>query len=94
MTRYTPALRDENHKAVGLGVSSSDGVTPVMLRVDPVTDYLLVSDNGATVIATYRRWSKRDENDVPTIYGISSIDGVTLVPIRTDKTGRLLIQYT
>ena len=94
MSRNTPALRDENHKAVGSGVSSSDGVTTVMFRVDPVTGYLLVQNYSDSITITPKTWNKRDENDVPTIYGVSSADGVTLIPIRTDNNGKLLIQYT
>ena len=87
------SLRDENDKAVASGVSSADSTTPVMLRVDPITDYLLVDNASDSITVVPKQWNKRDENDVPTVYGVSSIDGVTLIPIRTDNNGRLLIQY-
>lgn len=93
MARNTPNRRDENSRAVTSGVSSVDGETTVMLRMDPITDYLLVDQNvDPLLVATDRTWNKRDENNVPTIYGISSADGVTLVPIRTDINGSLLIE--
>lgn len=89
MSRNTPALRDD-HKAVGSGVSVNDVVTTVMLRVDPVTDYLLVAAVYSGNSATYKKWNKRDDNYVPTMYGVSNADGVTLIPIRTDINGYLL----
>lgn len=85
--------RDENHVTVGAGVSSSDSVTPLMLRVDPTTGYLLLNVSNDSITATSATTNKRDENHVPTVYGISSDDGVTLVPIRTDTNGKLLIQF-
>ena len=83
--------RDQNDIATGLGVSSVDSSTPISLRVDPVTDYLLVSIVGSSNSATSATRCKRDQNDIPTKYGVSSVDGVTLVPIRTDSNGRLLV---
>lgn len=88
------AKRDQNDVAVSLGVSSSDGATPIMLAVDPVTDYLLVQNFGDSLTPTPATRVKIDQNDQKTKYGVSSVDGVTLVPIRTDSNGRLLIQYT
>lgn len=86
------ARRDQNAIGLGLGVSSTDSSTPLPLKVDPVTKYLLTSSitsiNSATVITK----NKRDQNDRPTMYGVSSTDGVTLVPIRTDSNGYLLTQ--
>ena len=92
MTRNNPNLRDQNDRAVASGVSSVDSVSPVMFRVDPITDYLLVDEISSTNSATPRTRNTRDQNDVPTVYGVSSVDGVTLVPIRTDSNGRLLTQ--
>lgn len=86
--------RDQNDKAVGLGVSSSDNSTPLMLRVDPVTDYLLVTLQSDSLTPTVATRNKRDQNEVPSAYGVSDTDGVTLVPIRTDSSGNLLIQST
>ena len=88
------AGRDQDDVPTGLGVSSSDLTTPILIRVDPVTNYLLVDQSSDSLTATIAIKDKIDENDVHTKYGISSVDGVTLVPIRTDSNGRLLIQYT
>lgn len=88
------AKRDQNDIPVTLGVSSSDGITPIMCRVDSVTGALLVSETTDSLSVTSATKDKIDENDIHTKYGISSVDGVTLVPIRTDSNGRLLIQYS
>lgn len=42
------AKRDENHITTILGVSSVDGVTPVVIWADPTTHRLLVDMSGAT----------------------------------------------
>jgi hypothetical protein len=93
MSRQNPAKRDQNDVAVALGVSSVDGVTPIMLAVDPVTDYLLVDDDGASATIPSAIRVRIDQNDQKTKYGVSSADGKTLIPIRTDSNGRLQIQY-
>lgn len=87
-------LHDDNDRPIALGVSSTDNVTPIMFRVDPVTDYLMVDFVGnSSNSATVRTRNKRDDNDVPTVYGVSDTDGVTPVPIRTDSNGYLLIDF-
>ncbi len=93
MTRSNPAYRDENQRTVSIGVSSVDVITPIMMRVDPITDRLLITSIVSSNSATTRQWNKRDENGYPTMYGISSTDSVTLVPIRTDSNGNLLVKY-
>lgn len=83
--------RDQNYITVGSGVSNIDSITPLMLRVDPITTRLLINISSASITATPATMNKRDENFKPTYYGISNADGVTLLPIRTDSSGRLLI---
>ncbi len=90
----TNSLRDQNQVTVGLAVSSVDNVTPLMLKVDPVTSRLLVSETVDSLTTMSAVKDKRDQNYVPTMYGVSSVDGITLVPIRTDSNGVLLTQYT
>lgn len=87
------ARRDQNDVGIALGVSSTDNSTPLMLNVDPVTGWLLVSNSGDSLILTAATRCKIDENDVHTKYGVSSVDGITLIPIRTDSSGKLLVQY-
>lgn len=93
MSRNNPSFRDQNDKPVGMGVSSVDSITPVMIMVDPVTNFLLVDSvqDSITVVGAKHRI---DQNDIPTCYGVSSSDNVTLIPIRTDSNGRLLVQST
>lgn len=59
------ANRDQNRVTVLMGVSSADGVTPVPLRVDPITNALLVEvtfDSDTTI--ALKTPAKRDENRV------------------------------
>lgn len=88
------AKHDQNDIALGLGVDSTDNTTPLAIRVDPVTSYLLVLASRDSLTATAATQDKIDENDVHTKYGVSSVDGVTLVPIRTDSSGRILVKFT
>lgn len=88
------AKRDQNDVPVGIGVSSSDGVTPVMLHIDPVTDKLLINVSADSLTLTNSTKDKIDENDIHTKYGISAADGTTILPIRTDSSGKLLVQFT
>ena len=92
MVRDNPAYRDQNTVPTALGVSSSDSITPIMIRVDTITNYILTDSISSSNSATVATKDKRDENTVPTVYGISNDDDVTLVPIRTDTNGRLLTQ--
>ncbi len=87
------AHRDQNDRAVALGVSSVNNITPIMLAVDPVTNYLLV-DNSSDSLTVIGNKHRIDQNDIPTSYGVSSVDNITPIPIRTDSAGRLLVQFT
>ena len=42
------ASRDQNHVPTMLGVSSTDGVTPIPVEIDPVTGRLLVDSTGGS----------------------------------------------
>lgn len=68
------AKRDGNKVTVAMGVSSVDGITPVPLRVDPVTGYLLIEVIPDTDIISFPVSSpaKRDGNRVPASLGIDS----------------------
>lgn len=86
------AHRDANDRQLGIGVSSVDLRTPVQLRVDPVTNYLLIN----SIVTSTNNASVRhriDQNNTPTAYGVSSADGKTLIPIATDINGYLLVQF-
>ena len=85
------AKRDQNDIPVALGVNSSDLSTPLMFKIDPITNRWLIKINSTTATATSATKNKRDQNDKPTMYGVSSVDGITLVPIQTDSNGNLLV---
>ncbi len=85
------AKYDQDYVPVGLGINNTDTTTPLMLRVDPVTNYVLVDVTGATISATPASMDKRDQNYQPTMYGVSSADSTVLLPIRTDSLGRILV---
>jgi len=84
--------RENNHKTVAAGVSSVDEDI-LMLRVDPITNGLLMQIVEDSLVPTAIDMVKRDQNHKPTVYGISNTDGVTLIPIRTDENGYLLAQF-
>lgn len=82
--------RDENRITIGLGVLNTDGVTPVSLTADPVTNRL--KTNGASGGTDFGRdVAERDENRVPVFMAVSAVDGVTPVPIYLNAAGELLI---
>jgi hypothetical protein len=86
------AKKDQNSKAIALGVSDTDGVTPLALTVDPSTGYLNINSVSTGSLTSNPR-HRIDQNNIPTCYGVSSTDGVTLVPIATDASGYLLVQF-
>jgi len=83
-------LRDQNHVTVGAGVSDDADQDVLMLRVDPVTNYLLVdvTDTGATA-ATSSQIASRDQNHRTVCMGWDEENGV-LQEILTDENGYLL----
>jgi len=87
------ASRDQNHVTTALGVSSTDGVTPIRFRVDPATNRLLVElaavSSGGSANASP---AKRDQNHVPVCLGVDS-NGVVR-PIATDSDGYLLVDFS
>lgn len=82
--------RDQNHRTVGAGVSNDASQDITMLRVDPVTKYLLVNvtDTG-TSSATSAQIAKRDQNHVPVCLGWDATNQV-LQEVLTDAQGNLL----
>ena len=84
---------DSNGVRTLLGTLQSDGVTTVLIKVNPVNSALSAA-NGTTGTASTRVNAPRDENGTPALLGVSSVDGVTLIPIAVDSNGNLLIQST
>ena len=88
----TEAKRDNNQITTILGASSADGSTPVPVRVDPNTHYI-ITDIGDTGTDLSGEEASRDNNGVTVLLGVSSDDGVTPVPIYTNpSTGGLLLK--
>lgn len=82
--------RDQNTVTVGAGVSPDSDLTITMLRVDPVTGYLLSTISaGAASSANAVSIAKRDENHRP-VYMAYDETNDQLVEILTDSSGNLL----
>ena len=74
-----------------IGLSSTDGVTPVRIKLNASSGGLMI-DTTTTIGFTPRNCSKMDENDVPTRTGISSVDGTTIIPVFVNpSTGAVLV---
>lgn len=90
----TDAKRDNNQITTILGTSSTDGSTPVPVKVNPTSHYI-VTDIGITGTDLSGDDAKRDNNGVPVMLGVSSDDGITPVPVYVNPaTGGLLIKLT
>lgn len=77
------AKRDQNKVTTALGVSSVDGVTPVNIVVDSISNRVLLKQgaSGTHGSVTNRNIAYRDQNKVPVLLGISSADGSLLMPV-------------
>ena len=85
--------RDDNRIETMIGTSSSDGLTPILIRTD-TSHNLLVSD-GATGSDLSGNIASRDDNGIPVLMGVSSADGITPTAIYADPaTGKLLVKST
>ena len=85
------AVRDENRVKSLLATSNVDGITPVLVKVDPVSGALIAS-NASTGDDLSGSIASRDSNRVAVLLGVSSDDGETPVPVYADpNTGALLI---
>lgn len=86
------AKRDENFATVGMGVSTADSTTPLMLKQDPVTDRLIIKYSGAySSTPTAITYAKRDQNGRPVALGLGT-DG-NVYPVRVDPaTGAIILK--
>lgn len=86
--------RDQNHVTVGAGVSNDTDLDVTMLRVDPVTNYLLVGvQAGVGTSATASSIASRDGNHRPVCMAWDETNGV-LQEVLMDSSGNLLVQFT
>ena len=82
--------RDENFRTVGAGVSNDADQEILMLRIDPVTNRLLVDViSGTDTAETSSPIASRDENFRPVCLGWDETNEV-LQEILTDENGYLL----
>ncbi len=95
------ASRDGNNVPTLLGASSSDGITPVRIKVNPVNHALVIDDASSGTDHGVAN-AVRDQNFVPvllavssttaTVGGINYIQGVTPVEVYgVAATGALLV---
>lgn len=82
--------RDQNFRTVGAGVSNDSDRTIEMLRVDPVTKYLL-ADLSATSASSANsvQIAKRDQNYRPVCLAWDETNQI-LQEVLTDSAGNLL----
>lgn len=86
--------KDENSIRVGAGVTDDASLDISMLRVDPVTGYLLVTAiSGSAGSGGLSSVARRDQNQSPVCLGYDE-DNDTLVEIATDANGYLLCDIT
>lgn len=82
--------RDQNFRTVGAGVSNDSFQEVTMLRVDPVTNYLMVNiTDGVASSATSSQIASRDQNFRPVCLAWDETNGV-LQEVLTDADGNLL----
>lgn len=86
----TNAKIDNNGIKTALGTSSTDGVTPLLMYVDPTTHGVEIDDNttGSDLSGDI---AKRDQNSEPVILGVSSSDGLTPTPIYIESAANKLL---
>lgn len=82
--------RDNNHRTIGAGVSNDVDKSIIMLRVDPVSKYLLVDiTSTGSSSANAVQIAKRDGNHRTVCLGWDDTNKI-LQEILTDSSGRLL----
>jgi hypothetical protein len=85
--------RDDNWVPVSMGISSSDGVTPTPLTVDPVTGRLrcvMASSDGGDGTPDGNP-PNRDDNGVPAIAAETNNVARTVTPL-SSHNGALMVQ--
>lgn len=75
------------------GVLNTDGITPTLLKIDPTTHILDVSDgtSGSDLGADN---AVRDDNGTPVLMATSETDGTNPVQLYINSSGQLLVDST
>jgi len=87
----TQARKDNNKVNTMLGTLNSDGVTPTLIKADPSTHVLVITDNTTGTDQSSVKSAKRDDNYVPALLVASEADGITPVQLYVNSSGQLLI---
>lgn len=87
------APRDGNRIVVAMFTLNTDGLSPVLMAVNPTTNAIKISDGTTGVGLSYVN-AQRDANRIPVLWGISSADLKTPIPIYADSTGAILTKST
>lgn len=83
-------MKDDNGFPLMYGLSSTDGVTPVQIKFDPV--HGMKTDTTTVIAFTPRAISNQTDNDFPIMKGVSSADNNTVLPWYVNpSTGGVLI---
>lgn len=86
--------RDENRVTVVAGVTNDADQEVSMLRVDPVTKYLLVvASSAAASSANTTTIARRDQNNAPVCMAYDE-ENDQLVEVLTDANGYILCDIT
>jgi len=86
--------RDQNFRTVAAGVTNDADLDVTMLRVDPITGYLLINvTNIASTSANDNRPASRDQNFRPVCLAWDETNEV-LCEVLTDENGYLLADIT
>lgn len=84
--------RDQNHVTVAGAVTNDADLEVTMLRVDPVTGYVLISEMGSVATSGIAsQIASRDGNHAPVCMGWDETNQV-LQEILTDENGYLLVE--
>ena len=83
--------RDDNQIEVVAGVLNTDGTTPTLIKINPSTHVLAVSD-GATGSDLGNDIAARDNNGNPVLIATDASNNI--IPLYVDSSGNLLIKTT
>lgn len=84
-------MHDNNGYAAWTGLSSSDGVTPIRIKINASTGGMLI-DTTTAIAFTPRACSKNDGNMIPTRTGVSTSNSNIIVPLFVNPaTGAVLV---
>lgn len=89
------AIRGQDRVPVWWGLSSVDGVTPVMIAIDSATGSVEfeIGTSTSSVMAHLPQTLPRDDNRIPCIGGVSNADSSVIIPLSVNPaTGAILAQ--